>query len=74
MGLYAPILGDGKSFDLSIIGLFGCGAVLGLMAFSRLLSWLLHHYRSQTFCFAERLYGRFTGESMAMERDLTDAD
>ena len=49
MGLYAPILGAVKSFDLSIIGLFGCGAVLGLMAFSRLLSWLLHHYRSQTF-------------------------
>lgn len=49
MGLYEPILGALKSFDLGIIALFGSGAVVGLMAFSRILTWLLNHYRYQTF-------------------------
>ena len=49
MGLYGPVLGAVKSLDLTIIGLFAVGAVAGLMAFSRILSWLLHHYRSATF-------------------------
>ena len=49
MGLYEPILGALKSFDLGIMALFGTGAVIGLMAFSRVLTWLLKHYRYQTF-------------------------
>ena len=44
MGLYAPVLGAIKGFQLDILGCFALGAGLGLMAFSRLLSWLLHHY------------------------------
>lgn len=49
MGLYEPILGAVKNLDLTIMGLFACGAVVGLAAFSRILSWLLHHYRSEMF-------------------------
>lgn len=44
MGLYAPILGAVKNFDISIIGLFLCGAALGLAIFVRALSWLLQNY------------------------------
>lgn len=45
MGLYEPILGAVKQLDLSVLMIFATGAVLGLMVFSRLLSWLLDHYR-----------------------------
>ncbi|MGB1091089.1 MAG: DUF368 domain-containing protein [Oceanobacter sp.] len=48
MGLYEPIMGAIKELDIGIMGLFGCGAVLGLMLFSRFLSWLLAHYRDLT--------------------------
>lgn len=49
MGLYEPIIGAIKAFDISILGLFAVGAGLGLILFSRLLSWLLHHYQSVMF-------------------------
>ncbi len=49
MGLYEPILGALKNLDLGIMALFGSGALVGLMAFSRILTWLLDHYRYQTF-------------------------
>ncbi|WP_430461414.1 DUF368 domain-containing protein [Thalassolituus sp. LLYu03] len=49
MGLYEPILGAVKAFDLATMGLFACGAALGLTLFSRLLSWLLHHYHHAMF-------------------------
>lgn len=49
MGLYAPVLAAVKDLDVQIMGLFACGAVVGLMLFSRLLSWLLHHYRRAMF-------------------------
>lgn len=44
MGMYAPILVALNTFDWATIGLFVCGIVLGLLTFTRLLSWLLHHY------------------------------
>ncbi|MBP5978836.1 MAG: DUF368 domain-containing protein [Halomonas sp.] len=45
MGLYGTIMGAIRSFDITIIMLFGMGCVVGLASFSRLLSWLLkrHH-------------------------------
>lgn len=45
MGLYGTIMGAIRSFDISIIMLFGVGCAIGLALFSRLLSWLLkrHH-------------------------------
>ncbi len=49
MGLYEPILGALKNLDLGIMALFGAGAVIGLLSFSRLLSWLLAGWREATF-------------------------
>ncbi|WP_221801699.1 DUF368 domain-containing protein [Oceanobacter mangrovi] len=49
MGLYEPILAALKSLDLVTIGLFGIGAVVGLMSFSRFLSWLLKDWKEATF-------------------------
>jgi putative membrane protein len=44
LGMYTPILTALKEFDLALIGLFLAGCVLGLMAFSRVLSWAFHHH------------------------------
>jgi len=49
MGLYAPVLAAVKGLELDIMFIFALGAGLGLMMFSRLLSWLLHHYQDLMF-------------------------
>lgn len=49
MGLYAPILGAIKALQLDIMMIFALGAGLGLILFSRLLSWLLAHYKDAMF-------------------------
>ncbi|MDV6317580.1 DUF368 domain-containing protein [Chromohalobacter sp. HP20-39] len=48
MGLYGTVMEGIKSVDLSLIATFGAGCVIGLMVFSRVLSWLFHHYRVGT--------------------------
>ncbi|WP_245392636.1 DUF368 domain-containing protein [Salinicola halimionae] len=48
MGLYGTVMDGIKSFDLGLIGIFGAGCLLGLLTFSRLLSWLLRHYHAMT--------------------------
>lgn len=48
LGMYAPILQAVKDFELSIIGLFGAGCVIGLLSFSRLLNWLFTAHRMPT--------------------------
>lgn len=47
-GLYGPILDAIKGFHLDVLALFAAGCVIGLLAFSRVLSWLLHHYHALT--------------------------
>ncbi len=49
MGLYAPVLAAVKGLQLDIMLIFAVGAGIGLMLFSRLLSWLLHHYQDLMF-------------------------
>jgi putative membrane protein len=49
MGLYAPVLAAVKGFQIDIMLIFALGAGLGLMMFSRLLSWLLHRYQDLMF-------------------------
>ena len=49
MGLYAPVLAAVKGLQLDIMVIFALGAGIGLMLFSRLLSWLLHHYQDLMF-------------------------
>jgi len=48
LGAYAPVLLAVKSFDVVRIGAFGFGALLGLVAFSRFLKWLLATHRPAT--------------------------
>ena len=46
LGLYPVFIGAIVNFQLDILIVFALGGVIGLMAFSRLLSWLLDHYQS----------------------------
>lgn len=48
LGQYDFILGAVKDRDILTIIIVGLGAVIGLLAFSRILSWLLRHYESAT--------------------------
>ncbi|TXS95392.1 DUF368 domain-containing protein [Parahaliea maris] len=48
LGMYAVVLTALKSLDLGFILVFAAGAACGLMCFSRLLHWLLHHYHAAT--------------------------
>ncbi len=51
IGMYAPVLGAVKSFDIGIIALFLSGCVVGLLSFSHVLSWLLKRFRDATLVF-----------------------
>ncbi|MFY9179018.1 MAG: DUF368 domain-containing protein [Venatoribacter sp.] len=44
MGLYAPILQALNEGAVSLLGYFVLGIGAGLLLFTRLLSWLMHHY------------------------------
>ena len=46
MGQYGYIIGAIKDFNLKIIIIFGAGAAIGLMVFSRILSWMLLRFHS----------------------------
>ncbi len=51
LGFYAPVMAAIKSFDLPVLATLGAGCVLGLLCFSRLLSWLLLRARVPTLGF-----------------------
>lgn len=48
LGAYGPVMNALKSLDIPIIVVFLAGCVGGLMAFSRLLSWMFHKYHDLT--------------------------
>jgi putative membrane protein len=48
LGMYSVVLGAIKALDLLFIGVFVVGAGAGLLCFSRLLHWLLHHFHQAT--------------------------
>ena len=48
LGAYAPMLEALTGFDVPVIVVFAVGCLSGLMLFSRLLSWLLHHRHEAT--------------------------
>ncbi len=48
LGAYRPVLEAVHSRDFRIIFIIGAGAIVGLLAFSRLLKWLFHHYKNLT--------------------------
>ena len=45
MGLYATILQAVKTLDITVLGIFAAGCVVGLLTFSHVLSWLLRRHR-----------------------------
>ncbi|TFH90099.1 DUF368 domain-containing protein [Vibrio ouci] len=51
IGMYTPVLGAVKSFDMGILALFLSGCVIGLLTFSHVLSWLLKRFRDLTLVF-----------------------
>ncbi len=48
MGLYSTVVGAVSQLQLMILLPFALGCGVGLMAFSHVLSWLLHHWKSET--------------------------
>jgi len=48
MGLYPTVINAVSEFDGAILGVFAAGCVVGLLAFSRFLNWLLSRYYDQT--------------------------
>lgn len=48
LGMYGTVLAAIKSLDLLFILVFAIGAGAGLLCFSRLLHWLLHHFHQAT--------------------------
>lgn len=51
LGLYPVVLGAVKNLDFATLAIFSAGCLLGLMSFSRVLSWLLQHARDITLAF-----------------------
>lgn len=45
LGMYAPVLMALKGLQLDFIGVFVLGCVIGILSFSRVLSWAFAHYR-----------------------------
>jgi putative membrane protein len=48
LGMYGPVLNAVKNLELDVMAVFALGAALGLICFSRILHWLLHHYHVAT--------------------------
>lgn len=48
MGVYSGVIGAISRLDVPLLAAFACGAIVGLMGFSHLLSWLLHRHRAST--------------------------
>ena len=46
LGLYPVFIAAIVNMQLDILVVFACGGLIGLMSFSRLLSWLLSHYQT----------------------------
>lgn len=51
LGMYGPVLLAVKSFQLDILALFACGALLGLLSFSKFLKFLMTCFREVTISF-----------------------
>lgn len=44
IGVYGPVIAAIKGFDLNVLLVFGLGCLVGIMSFSRFLSWLLSRF------------------------------
>ncbi len=48
MGMYTPVMEAVKGLEWGMLSVFIGGCVLGLLSFSRVLSWAFHHHRMPT--------------------------
>ncbi|MFQ3235364.1 MAG: putative membrane protein [Paraglaciecola sp.] len=48
LGMYTPILTALKNFEMTILGIFATGCVIGLLSFSRILNWMFSTQRTIT--------------------------
>lgn len=46
LGVYQPLLSAVTEWRIDLLVCFALGCVIGLLSFTHLLSWLLHHYRA----------------------------
>lgn len=69
LGQYTVILGAVKTIDIVPIISVGLGAVVGIIAFSRVISWLLKHYRDITIA---ALVGFMTGSLRLIYAEAED--
>jgi putative membrane protein len=51
LGKYAFMMHAVKTLQIDILGVFLAGCILGIIAFSNVISWLLLHYRNLTMAF-----------------------
>lgn len=51
LGLYPVVLGAVKNLDIPVLAVFSAGCALGLLVFSRFLTWLLSRLRDLTMAF-----------------------
>lgn len=46
LGMYGQVIAAIKGFDFTVLSIFAAGCLIGLMTFSRILSWVFEHHRS----------------------------
>ena len=71
LGLYPAVLGAVKNFDLPVLLVFCAGCALGLLSFSKVLSWLLSHKRDLTLAFLTGLLVGSLGKVWPWKQTLT---
>lgn len=69
LGQYEHVLGLVRQLELLPLAVFAFGCVLGLLLFSRLLSWLLRHYEHTTMAL---LAGFMLGSLRLIVREASD--
>lgn len=48
LGAYGPVLDALNNRDIKTLTIIGCGAIIGILSFSKLLKWLFKHYHNLT--------------------------
>ena len=48
LGAYGPVLDALNNRDVKTLAIIGCGAIVGILSFSKLLKWLFKHYHNLT--------------------------
>ncbi|TBU99983.1 DUF368 domain-containing protein [Stutzerimonas kirkiae] len=71
LGLYPAVLGAVKGLDIGTLAVFSAGCLIGLMSFSRLLSWMLQHVRDITLAFLTGIMLGSLGKVWPWKQTLT---